>query len=431
VGRQLALAMSRLSVWILQTGEPLPTDPGNPRPMRAMNLASVLVKAGHQVVLWSADFIHQEKRHRTGASRVIRVSDDLEIRLIGSPGYKSNISFGRLLDHALLASNLRGLLRREVTLPNVGFVGYPPIEAAAVMTRWLASRGVPTLLDVKDQWPSLLLDPLPDALRPLGRAVLAPYYHLARRTMRDATGLSAMSGSFLDWALRFAGRSRSDWDMVVPLTSEPSEVEASSVVEARVWWDAKGVYDDGDPKVCFVGSHSRAFDFRPVADAVAQLGATHPLCQFIICGHGECSDVWRAMVGDAPNTVFTGWIDRSQMSVLFARSSAMLAPYRDSEDFKLSVPNKVIDALAHGLPVLSPLQGEVANLIEVDEVGLRYKAGPGGAGSSLADCVRALSADPALQGRLAINARAAYQGHFKFDDVYGGLVEHLESLAVK
>jgi glycosyltransferase involved in cell wall biosynthesis len=423
--------MSRLSVWILQTGEPLPTDHGSPRPMRAMNLASVLVNAGHQVVLWSADFIHQEKRHRTGESRVIRVSDDLEIRLIGSPGYRSNVSFSRLLDHALLASNLRAFLRCETTPPDVGFVGYPPIEAAAVMTRWLANRGVPSLLDVKDQWPSLLLDPLPDALRPLGRVALAPYYHLARRTMRDATGLSAMSSGFLDWALHFAGRSRSDWDMVVPLTSEPSATEASSIVEAEVWWDAKGVRDDGHPKVCFVGSHSRAFDFRPVADAVARLGETHPLCQFIVCGRGECSDEWRAMVSDARNTVFAGWIDRSQISVLFARSSAMLAPYRDSEDFKLSVPNKVIDALAHGLPVLSPLQGEVANLIEVDEVGLRYEAGLGGAGSSLADCVHALSADPALQGRLAINAHSAYQRHFNFDHVYGGLVEHLESLAAK
>ena len=53
-----------LTIWLLQTGEPLHIDAGNPRPMRAMNLANALVAAGHKVVLWSSSFYHQEKRHR-------------------------------------------------------------------------------------------------------------------------------------------------------------------------------------------------------------------------------------------------------------------------------------------------------------------------------------------------------------------------------
>jgi hypothetical protein len=42
----------QLTVWLLQTGEPLHCDAGQPRPMRAMNLANALVDAGHKVVLW-------------------------------------------------------------------------------------------------------------------------------------------------------------------------------------------------------------------------------------------------------------------------------------------------------------------------------------------------------------------------------------------
>jgi len=40
-----------MNVWILQTGEPLHIDAGHPRPMRAMNLANALVKAGHIVLM--------------------------------------------------------------------------------------------------------------------------------------------------------------------------------------------------------------------------------------------------------------------------------------------------------------------------------------------------------------------------------------------
>ena len=51
-----------MKVWILQTGEPLHCDEGSPRPMRAINLSNKLVEAGHDVVLWSSAFSHQEKK---------------------------------------------------------------------------------------------------------------------------------------------------------------------------------------------------------------------------------------------------------------------------------------------------------------------------------------------------------------------------------
>ena len=49
-----------MKIWIFQSGEPLHTDADNLRPMRAMNLANVLLDMGHEVVLWSSSFFHQE-----------------------------------------------------------------------------------------------------------------------------------------------------------------------------------------------------------------------------------------------------------------------------------------------------------------------------------------------------------------------------------
>jgi glycosyltransferase involved in cell wall biosynthesis len=349
--------MNRHTVWILQTGESLPSDPGSPRPMRAMNLSTALIDAGHRVVLWSADFNHQEKKHRAGRSVAIQVSENLEVRLIHSPGYGKNVGPGRMYDHAVLGWKLSGLLREEPAPPDVAFVGYPPIETAAVMTRWLRRRRVPVLLDVKDHWPPLFMDALPGWLRPMGRVVLSPYYLIARRAMREADGMTAMAEGFLDWGIRFAGRRRSDHDTVVPLTSRPAEVTKPETVAAGAWWDSRGVLDDGTPRVCFVGSHSRAFDFGPVADAAVQMADDHPECEFVICGDGESSPKWREMIGRLPNTQFAGWVDRAQLTVLSSRCIAALAPYRNSTDFRLSVPNKIIDALSLGLPILSPLGG--------------------------------------------------------------------------
>ena len=194
---------SALVVWILQTGEPLHIDAGNPRPMRAMNLSNKLIDAGHSVVLWSSAFSHQVKKHRSKTFKTQQVNKNLEIRLINSCGYKKHIGFARLLDHFQLSLNLSRALKKEKNIPDVVFIGYPPIETAFVMSRWLKKRKVPMILDVKDLWPSIFVDACSKKIQPLVKILLQPYFYLARDTMRNVSGISSMSRSYIEWCLFF------------------------------------------------------------------------------------------------------------------------------------------------------------------------------------------------------------------------------------
>lgn len=416
-----------LSVWILQTGEPVPSDSGNPRPMRAMNLSNALVAAGHRVVLWSASFNHVEKSHRVPMAQRIVMSQALEVRLIASPGYRRNIGLGRLWDHAILARNLARALRDEVRGPDVAFVGFPPIETAAVMVRWLGSRSIPCMVDVKDQWPVIFVNALPRRLHRLARWALAPYFFYARRAMREATALSAMAQGFLDWARDFSARPASKLDRVVPLTMQTGQISALELEQAGLWWDKHGVREDGTPRVLFVGSHSTAFDMGPVQQAARALVRAGTACQFVVCGSGPALADWQAGFVGLGNVVFPGWVDRAKIEVLARRSFAALAPYRNSPDFMMSIPNKVIDALALGLPILSPLRGEVEQLIATYRVGMVYGTSPA---NSLHDCVVQLMKAPELQAEMSENARRLHGQKFSFETVYGGLVGALEQLAV-
>jgi glycosyltransferase involved in cell wall biosynthesis len=392
-----------------------------------MNLANALVAAGHKVVLWSSDFYHQEKRHRSRSAEMISISPQLEIRLVPSPGYHRNIGPGRLWDHAVLARNLSRLLKNEVSVPDVAFIGYPPIETAAVMTRWLATRGVPCLVDVKDQWPTIFIDALPSPLKLLGRIALAPYFYYGRRAMQDATALSAMADGFLQWAAGFAGRSVGHLDRVVPLTTPTGEVSSAELEDAGFWWDQQGIKVDGTHRICFVGSHSPAFDIDPVREAVDSMERAGSTCQFVFCGDGEYSSAWREKMAGLTNVYFPGWIDRAKIEALALRSSAALAPYRNSEDFVMSIPNKVIDSLALGLPVLSPLRGEVERLISDSGIGMSYG---GEIERTLEQCIVDLTNKPGLRDELSGNALRLFQERFSFETVYGGLVNHLEILAL-
>jgi glycosyltransferase involved in cell wall biosynthesis len=410
-----------MNIWILQTGEPLPTDQIDRRPMRATNLSNKLVSAGHNVTLWSSSFNHQEKIQRSCKYKVHSVGDNLEIRLIPSRGYKSHIGIERLIDHAQMAWNLRQLLKHEEAIPDVAFIGYPPIEIAAVMSKWLKKRNVPILLDVKDLWPSIFIDAFPAMLRPFARVLFHPYFYLAKRTMRDVDGISTMSHSFLSWCLSFINRPKSENDKIVRLTVSNSEIDTSELNSVKLWWYELGVKDDS-PKLFFTGTFSTAFDFNPIYIAAKEMDD----CQFILCGHGPCLDETRELMKDLPNVVFPGWIDRSQMEGLANMSIASLAPYKNVKNFTLNIPNKIVDSLMLGLPILSPLKGEVAALIKSNKVGYTYNDN-----ISLSDCIQSLLNNDKLQKKMSENAKKLYDEEFEFDKVYDSLVDHLEGMVIK
>jgi glycosyltransferase involved in cell wall biosynthesis len=394
--------------------------------MRAINLANALVDAGHRAIVWSSAFSHQDKRHRSRRAERRAISENLEYRLIPSPGYQRNIGLGRLWDHAVLALNLRRMLREQVELPDACFIGYPPIETASVMARWLKQRRVPTLLDVKDQWPTLFLASVPRRYEAVGRVILSPYYFRARRAMRDATAISAMSESFLDWALTFAQRSRTACDVVIPLTSPRNESGEADLAEAIDWWAGRGVLNDGRARFCFVGSHTRSFDFNPVAAAARKLAENNAPCDLIIAGTGEASADWQRAAAGLPNVKFPGWVNPAQARVLADLSRGYLAPYISSDDFDMSVPNKVIDALSLGLPVVTSLRGEVAALIARFGVGMRYGTD---SNQTLYECLAVLIGDWPLQRQMSRNALELYDDRFSYEKVYGDAVAHLERLA--
>jgi glycosyltransferase involved in cell wall biosynthesis len=410
-----------MKVWILQTGEPLHCDEGSPRPMRAINLSNKLVEAGHDVVLWSSAFSHQEKKHRTREFTVYKVNENLEIRLIPSCGYKKHIGLMRLIDHFQLALNLKKLLKRERVAPDIAFIGYPPIEAAAVMSKWLSKRGVPMVLDVKDLWPSMFVDAFPKMLQPIARIIFHPYFYLAKRTIRGADGISAMAPAFLKWVLKFADKKPTDSDKVFRLTSPISNISKSEVLLASKWRDAQGI-NVNMPTVLFVGSFMSVFDFNPIFETAKELKD----CQFVLCGDGDYLSELKNKTQGLDNVFFPGWVDRPKIEVLSDISIASLAPYKNIDNFMVNTPNKIVDSLLLGLPIISPLRGEVAKLIESNEVGFTYDDS-----RSLNNHIQLLINDDKLQEQMSNNAKKLYNKEFEFNMVYDGLVQHLERMVGK
>ena len=81
-------------------------------------------------------------------------------------------------------------------------------ELDAGRARELIDAGEPVVVDVRDRWPDIFVEPLPRPLRAIARLLLLSEFRRARYVFRTATAILAVSDGYLEWGLRQAARPR-------------------------------------------------------------------------------------------------------------------------------------------------------------------------------------------------------------------------------
>ena len=168
---------------------------------------------------------------------------------------------------------------------------------------------------------------------------------------------------------------------------------------------------------------SRSFDFDPIFESSHNLKKQNINCEFVICGEGEKFNSLKTKSKNFDNIKIIKWIDKAKIETLAKISDATIAPYKNSSDLIISIPNKIIDSLRLGLPILSPLKGELEVLIKENRIGLTY-----GGDSSLSDCIKTIINQPTRLESMSKNSRILYNKKFQYQKVYDGVVTHLEEL---
>lgn len=360
-----------MNIWIFQTGEPLHCDEDGSRPMRAMNLANFLVSRGHKVVIWSSDFYHQKSKHRFNKDKTIRISNLLTIELVSSPGYKNNISIFRLYDHFILGIRFLKKLKNRKDIPDIGFIGFPPMEVAYFVSRWFKRKQIKYFVDVKDPWPDHLVDAFPKKIKSIIKIIFLPYYLITRLTFRDSNGISAITKSFLDWSLELSDRKKNSNDFVFPLVSMPYDEKYDQKLKSLEW--AKSIVkNDASINIFFVGTIGKSFNFEPVLKAAEFFDTEQKKINFIICGDGELKKNAEDKSSSLQNVFFTGWINRSQINALASVCNLSIAPYINNDTFKNTISNKMIDYLSLGLPILTSIDGSGVSDLRDNNIAIIY-----------------------------------------------------------
>ena len=419
--------MSGKVIWLITTGEPLPVDGDGVRLLRHGLLARMLVEQGWDVTWWTSAFDHTSKRHRAyGADGHCELAPNFRLVLLLSCGYRSNISLARLIDHAQIA---RAFRRRaaHARAPDIILCSYPTLELADAATCFGARSGVPVVLDVRDLWPDIFLELVPRWARWLARLTLLRSFRMSSRCLRSARAIFGITLPIRDWALRRAARPARAHDGVFHLAYAEPLLSADARSQAAERWDRAKVTADKF-LVCFFGALGHQFDFDTVLEAAEQLRARHPGVTLVICGSGHQLGALQAAARRLPNLVVPGWVGQADIWVLMQRASCGLAPYVNEYSFTLSIPNKIIEYCAGGLPVVSCLQGETARLVESQANGVNYLEHDS---TSLANAIGGLVENAAQRAAMGERSRLLFESEFDASHVYGQMIERLTNISAQ
>jgi glycosyltransferase involved in cell wall biosynthesis len=407
------------SIWLVTTGEPLPSDGPGTRLLRTGIFFEDLVARGVRTHWWTSGFDHHRRTQRSTSLARLEVGSVGTITLIPSPGYRGSVSIRRLVDHATTARRFRDAAT-EAAAPQLIWCSYPTVELSAVSVELGKRWGIPVVLDVRDLWPDVIWDTVLPGSPALARdAALRILRRPAARAIRAATAVVGLTDEYVAWALELAGRARNEHDVAIPVTyPDPvGPLTPSEIAEGERLWGEHGVDLGEDWIVCFLGTLGRQFDFGPVLDAAGRLRSGAPKVRFVLAGAGEGLESLRSRAAGLSNVVVPGWVDGVRRRTLLSRSKLGLAPYRPSENFLRNLPNKPVEYFAHGLPVLYPIEGVLHRACQRSECGLRY-----GGGEALASILEEIRRDDARHDRMAKNARRLFLDDFAREAVTDRLV---------
>lgn len=406
-------------VWLIKDGETLPIQPGVRR-MRTGLLADELLRRGHTVVWWSSTFSHQRKELLYNNDVDVDVLPRFALKLIHAGVYSHNISFKRYRHHRILSSRF-GREAPQMVTPEIVVCSFPTIDLAGEVVKFTRERRVPLVIDVRDLWPDVFLEHIPRCLRRIARLALRRLTTKTGCILRDAQSIVGISQGYLRWALAHAGRQGGEWDRVFYLGCDPRGVEVSGPSE-RI--DSLSRTLKGKVIFTFIGSFGHSYELT-ILCAVARRVTTMGLSaiHFILAGDGEQYGDISKRAAALSNMTLLGWLNRDEMGSLLAVSNVGLAPCLHVPD---SLPNKVFEYLSAGLPILSSLEGEMAEIISQSDIGFHYQRGNVAA---LCEYVVQLGTNSVLRMGQARNARKLFAERFSSSVVYQSYASHVETVA--
>ena len=202
---------------------------------------------------------------------------------------------------------------------------------------------------------------------------------------------------------------------------KPREKDAALVAEFGL---------EGKFVVGYVGTHGMAHALGTLLDAARlcrERDAADTEIQFILLGDGseKAQLMQRAREECLDNVIFIDSVAKDQVARYWSLLDASIIHLKRTELFRTVIPSKLFESMAMGIPVLLGVEGESAEIVKRETVGIVFQPeNP----EALSQAVMTLADDAALRQTLSRNGTtAAHQ--FDRSVLAGNMLELLQNAA--
>lgn len=384
-----------MNVWIVNPFDNLPLE--GYRPMRFWLMAEAFQKAGHDVVYWTSDFSHANKK-----SRSLKTGCEVpfSLELLKTEPYFKNVSLRRLRSHRKLAETFLKESRAAVAsgrynAPDFIIASSPPLELVDAAHVVASEVGARVVVDIMDAWPETFERIVP-------RFLLWPLRRLARRNYLRAAAITAVADNYVELARSygFAGEIRRFYHGI-SIGARPRHSKRS-----------------GPLRIVYAGNMGRSYDLATAVEAVAKLDG---LATLDIAGKGEQEEALKAIVESrgVKGVKFHGYLSGECLDRLLSESDIGLVPMDPSSC--VGIPYKLADYAKNSLAIASSLGGESAGLLNRYGAGVSYDYG---SADSLVKAIKSISSG--LEEKRS-GARMMAEREFSADKIYADYVKMLET----
>ena len=366
-----------------------------------------LLKRRASVIWLSSDFHHWS--HSKRSAEMLPAEDRANIKLIRTLAYKRNVSIRRFVSYtALSVATLWNILKQGRRPDAIVCMG--PVEQMFLVVMYGRIRRVPVLIDVIDPWPDVYVQAFPRRLQWLGKLILTPYFLMSFLTFSLCDRGSAVSQTYLEWAMRRGRRNDRNSFVRYYLGARNEDFNLNETVQAP------------DSLTClFAGQFGFSYDIELILSAAKALqDAGEFRIRFVLCGAGDKEGEILSAIQTLDNVELHGWLSSGALNAIGNRCQVGLCCYRESAT--QSVPTKVFDYLSMGLYVINSLGGEAGSLLSAHGIGSSYQAGDV---RSFVECLQRvrLTIDLGRAGRAFV--RRAFNEHFDSHIIYNRMVDEL------
>jgi colanic acid biosynthesis glycosyl transferase WcaI len=384
---------------------------------RAYEMASGLVRAGHQVTVLTEvpnhpqGVIRAEYRGRVYSREELSGIDVRRLWVITSPAKNWRTRMAFYLSFMLHAT-LAGLLL-ERGYYDVLYASSPPLFVGGAALAISSLRRIPLVFEVRDLWPESAVQ-----LGELGRPGLARLAtRLEEACYRRARHIVVATQGIRD---RLAQRGCPTGKLTVIPNGANTELYTPQPMNHALR-DKLGIAPD-EFVVIYTGLHGLAHGLETALQAADRL-RDRPGILFLFVGDGPQKESLRQMAQQMalPNVRFHDSVPEYALPAYIAMADVGLDTRRRIGISRGTLPVKMFSYMACGRPVLLAIEGEAVDLL------LRAQAGivvPPETPAALAQAILDLRADPAARAMLGRNGRAFVEANYSRQ----GFARQLEQL---